>query len=85
MDPADVCTCIYTILYITPVTLHSYFTPVLRSEKEFHDAAKRNDTERMQELIRRGVDIRVKNKVRYNQYRNIWTMQSYMQGIDYVQ
>uniref|UniRef100_A0A671Q0Z6 Ankyrin repeat and death domain-containing protein 1A-like n=1 Tax=Sinocyclocheilus anshuiensis TaxID=1608454 RepID=A0A671Q0Z6_9TELE len=36
---------------------------LLRSEKEFHDAAKRNDTERMQELIRRGVDIKVKNKM----------------------
>lgn len=36
---------------------------LLCSEKEFHDAAKRNDTERMQELIRRGVDIKVKNKM----------------------
>lgn len=62
---------IHTILYITPVTFHYYFAPVLCSEKEFHDAAKRNDTERMQELIRRGVDIKVKNKVRCNQYRNV--------------
>lgn len=36
---------------------------VLHSEKEFHDAAKRNDTARMEELIRRGVDIKAKNNV----------------------
>jgi len=36
---------------------------VLHSEKEFHDAAKRNDTARMEELIRRGVDIKAKNSV----------------------
>lgn len=36
---------------------------VLHSEKEFHDAAKRNDTARMEELIKRGVDIRAKNNV----------------------
>ncbi|XP_068059685.1 ankyrin repeat and death domain-containing protein 1A isoform X3 [Anomalospiza imberbis] len=34
---------------------------LLQSEKEFHDAAKRNDTARMEELIRRGVDIKAKN------------------------
>lgn len=36
---------------------------MLHSEKEFHDAAKRNDTARMEELIKRGVDIRAKNNV----------------------
>lgn len=36
---------------------------VLCSEKEFHDAAKHNDTARMEELIRRGVDIKAKNNV----------------------
>ncbi|XP_040426170.1 ankyrin repeat and death domain-containing protein 1A isoform X1 [Cygnus olor] len=34
---------------------------LLHSEKEFHDAAKRNDTARMEELIKRGVDIKAKN------------------------
>ncbi|XP_031978211.1 ankyrin repeat and death domain-containing protein 1A isoform X6 [Corvus moneduloides] len=34
---------------------------LLQSEKEFHDAVKRNDTARMEELIRRGVDIKAKN------------------------
>ncbi|XP_041895624.1 ankyrin repeat and death domain-containing protein 1A isoform X2 [Corvus kubaryi] len=34
---------------------------LLQSEKEFHDAAKRNDTARMEELIKRGVDIKAKN------------------------
>ncbi|XP_064312160.1 ankyrin repeat and death domain-containing protein 1A isoform X3 [Phalacrocorax carbo] len=33
---------------------------LLHSEKEFHDAAKHNDTARMEELIRRGVDIKAK-------------------------
>lgn len=36
---------------------------VLWSEKEFHDAAKRNDTEKMQELMKKGVDVKAKNKV----------------------
>ncbi|XP_026860326.2 ankyrin repeat and death domain-containing protein 1A isoform X2 [Electrophorus electricus] len=36
---------------------------LLRSEKAFHDAAKRNDTKMMLDLIRRGVDVKVKNKV----------------------
>lgn len=36
---------------------------MLQSEKEFHDAAKRNDTARMEELIRREVDIKAKNNV----------------------
>ncbi|XP_056203810.1 ankyrin repeat and death domain-containing protein 1A isoform X4 [Falco biarmicus] len=36
---------------------------LLHSEKEFHDAAKRNDTARMEELIRRGVDIKAKNNI----------------------
>lgn len=36
---------------------------VLHSEKEFHDAAKRNDIARMEELIRRGVNIKAKNNV----------------------
>lgn len=36
---------------------------VLHSEKEFHDAAKHNDTARMEELIRRGVDVKAKNHV----------------------
>lgn len=36
---------------------------VLHSEKEFHDAAKRNDVARMEELIRRGVDIKAKTNV----------------------
>uniref|UniRef100_A0A8B9LQX8 Ankyrin repeat and death domain containing 1A n=1 Tax=Astyanax mexicanus TaxID=7994 RepID=A0A8B9LQX8_ASTMX len=36
---------------------------MLRSEKELHDAAKRNDTEKMQELIRKGVDPKAKNKM----------------------
>ncbi|XP_064014043.1 ankyrin repeat and death domain-containing protein 1A isoform X1 [Pogoniulus pusillus] len=34
---------------------------LLHSEKEFHDAAKRNDAARMEELIKRGVDVRAKN------------------------
>ena len=41
------------------------FVPVLRSEKEFHDAAKRNDTDRMLELMKKGVNIKAKNKVRH--------------------
>uniref|UniRef100_A0A8C7QTS2 Ankyrin repeat and death domain containing 1A n=1 Tax=Oncorhynchus mykiss TaxID=8022 RepID=A0A8C7QTS2_ONCMY len=36
---------------------------LLRSEKEFHDAAKRNDTDKMRELMKKGVDIKAKNKV----------------------
>lgn len=36
---------------------------MLWSEKEFHDAAKKNDTEKMLELIQRGVNVRAKNKV----------------------
>lgn len=36
---------------------------VLHSEKEFHDAAKRNDTARMEELIKRGVDVKAKTNV----------------------
>ncbi|MGH0128214.1 UNVERIFIED_CONTAM: hypothetical protein FKN15_044926 [Acipenser sinensis] len=36
---------------------------ILRSEKDFHDAAKRNDTARMLELMRRGVDIKAKNNI----------------------
>lgn len=39
------------------------FLTVLWSEKEFHGAAKRNDLEKMQELIKKGVDIKAKNKV----------------------
>uniref|UniRef100_A0A8D2MFL1 Ankyrin repeat and death domain containing 1A n=1 Tax=Zonotrichia albicollis TaxID=44394 RepID=A0A8D2MFL1_ZONAL len=39
---------------------------LLQSEKEFHDAAKRNDTARMEELIRRGVDIKAKNNFGMN-------------------
>lgn len=39
------------------------FLSVLWSEKEFHDAAKRNDTEKMQELIKKGVNVKAKNKV----------------------
>ncbi|XP_062418062.1 ankyrin repeat and death domain-containing protein 1A isoform X2 [Pungitius pungitius] len=35
---------------------------LLWSEKEFHDAAKRNDPERMRELIQKGVDVKAKNK-----------------------
>ncbi|XP_029766615.1 ankyrin repeat and death domain-containing protein 1A [Terrapene carolina triunguis] len=34
---------------------------VLHSEKEFHDAAKRNDIARMQELIRTRVNVKAKN------------------------
>uniref|UniRef100_A0A3P9CKN1 Ankyrin repeat and death domain containing 1A n=1 Tax=Maylandia zebra TaxID=106582 RepID=A0A3P9CKN1_9CICH len=36
---------------------------LLWSEKDFHDAAKRNDTWKMQELIKKGVDVNAKNKV----------------------
>uniref|UniRef100_A0AAQ4QMH3 Death domain-containing protein n=1 Tax=Gasterosteus aculeatus aculeatus TaxID=481459 RepID=A0AAQ4QMH3_GASAC len=36
---------------------------LLWSEKEFHDAAKRNDPERMQELIEKGVDVKAKSKM----------------------
>ncbi|KAM7423537.1 hypothetical protein PAMA_000066 [Pampus argenteus] len=36
---------------------------LLRSEKEFHDAAKRNDTGKMQELIKKGVNVKAKNKI----------------------
>ena len=39
------------------------FLTVLLSEKELHDAAKRNDTEKIQELIKKGVDVKAKNKV----------------------
>lgn len=59
------------------VILYGFFLAVLRSEKEFHDAAKRNDTDKMQELIGRGMDVKVKNKVRYSQYKPMDTTQSY--------
>ncbi|XP_070809913.1 ankyrin repeat and death domain-containing protein 1A [Pituophis catenifer annectens] len=36
---------------------------LLLSEKLFHDAAKRNDTASMVELIKRGVDVKAKNNV----------------------
>ncbi|KAF7239512.1 Ankyrin repeat and death domain-containing protein 1A [Varanus komodoensis] len=36
---------------------------LLLSEKEFHDAARRNDTARMAELIERGVDVKAKNNL----------------------
>ncbi|XP_010774753.1 ankyrin repeat and death domain-containing protein 1A-like [Notothenia coriiceps] len=36
---------------------------VLCSEKEFHDAARRNDTGKMQELIKKGVNVKAKNKI----------------------
>uniref|UniRef100_A0A8C2WED9 Ankyrin repeat and death domain containing 1A n=1 Tax=Cyclopterus lumpus TaxID=8103 RepID=A0A8C2WED9_CYCLU len=36
---------------------------LLWSEKEFHDAAKRNEPDKMQELIRKGVDVKAKNKL----------------------
>ncbi|XP_035009311.2 ankyrin repeat and death domain-containing protein 1A isoform X4 [Hippoglossus stenolepis] len=36
---------------------------LLLSEKEFHDAVKINNTGKMQELIKKGVDIKAKNKV----------------------
>lgn len=36
---------------------------MLWSEREFHDAVKKNDTEKMQELIHKGVEVKVKNKV----------------------
>lgn len=36
---------------------------VLHSEKEFHNAAKRNDVARMQELIRTRVNVKAKNNV----------------------
>uniref|UniRef100_A0A3B3ZF57 Death domain-containing protein n=1 Tax=Periophthalmus magnuspinnatus TaxID=409849 RepID=A0A3B3ZF57_9GOBI len=36
---------------------------LLCSEKQFHDAAKRNDTKKMEELIKKGVDPKAKNKV----------------------
>nr|XP_019935272.1 PREDICTED: ankyrin repeat and death domain-containing protein 1A [Paralichthys olivaceus] len=36
---------------------------LLWSEKEFHDAVKINNTGKMQELIKKGVDIKAKNKV----------------------
>lgn len=38
---------------------------VLVSEKELHDAAKRNDSEKLKELIRKGVDVKAKNKVSF--------------------
>lgn len=44
---------------------------VLHSEKAFHNAAKRNDTGKMLELIRKGVDIRVKNNVSLLQLREL--------------
>lgn len=37
---------------------------VLWSEKELHDAAKKNNTEKLQELIQKGVDVKARNKVR---------------------
>ena len=43
------------------ITVGSF--PVLLSEKALHDASKRNDVEKMQELIRMGVNVRAKNKV----------------------
>lgn len=49
------------------------FLTVLWSEKEFHDAAKRNDTGRMQELIKKGVDVKAKNKVSLLLDRNMDT------------
>ncbi|KAF3833374.1 hypothetical protein F7725_027039 [Dissostichus mawsoni] len=36
---------------------------LLCSEKEFHDAARRNDTGKMQELIKMGVNVKAKNKI----------------------
>lgn len=39
------------------------FLIVLWSEKELHDAAKRNDTEKIEELVKRGVDVKAKSKV----------------------
>ncbi|XP_035485407.1 ankyrin repeat and death domain-containing protein 1A isoform X2 [Scophthalmus maximus] len=36
---------------------------LLCSEKEFHDAVKMNDTGKMQELIKKGVNVKAKNKV----------------------
>ncbi|XP_064868269.1 ankyrin repeat and death domain-containing protein 1A isoform X3 [Oncorhynchus nerka] len=39
---------------------------LLRSENEFHDAAKRNDTDKMRELMKKGVDIKAKNKFGMN-------------------
>lgn len=45
---------------------------VLWSEKEFHDAAKRNDTWKMQELIKKGVDVNAKNKVSMLKHRLFW-------------
>ncbi|KAK1890781.1 Ankyrin repeat and death domain containing protein 1A [Dissostichus eleginoides] len=36
---------------------------LLCSEKEFHDAARRNDTGKMQELIKKGVNVKAKNKI----------------------
>ena len=33
------------------------------SEKELHDAAKRNHIEKIQELIKKGVDVKAKDKV----------------------
>lgn len=50
----------FLTLYVPP-----YLPTVLWSEKEFHDAAKRNDTGRMQELIKKGVDVKAKNKVSF--------------------
>jgi len=51
------------VFYSTLITLFVCHL-VLWSEKELHDAAKRNDLDRMQELIRKGVDVKAKNKVR---------------------
>ncbi|XP_069034080.1 ankyrin repeat and death domain-containing protein 1A isoform X5 [Embiotoca jacksoni] len=36
---------------------------LLWSEKELHDAAKRNDAERLHELLLKGVDVKAKNKI----------------------
>lgn len=45
---------------------------VLWSEKDFHDAARRNDTWKMQELIKKGVDVNAKNKVSMLKHRLFW-------------
>ena len=39
------------------------FLTVMWSEKELHDAAKRNHIEKIQELIKKGVDVKAKDKV----------------------
>lgn len=79
MYAADVCSLLYLYKPYKTVTFHFNFSLVLCSEQEFHDAVKRNDTVKMQELIRRGVDIKIKNKVRYTEpketYVNIANLQ----------